>query len=89
VGTSRRRWSRWPLFTRDVRFSGARRSLEGLTSIHSAEAAGNRVVVRYSGTEPLLRILVEGPASPGGEGAPDAGQGPAAWVERIAQEFQS
>ena len=53
-------WSRWPVQKTNIRFSGARIPLERLTTRAAAEAAGNRTVVRYSGTEPKLRILVEG-----------------------------
>jgi len=53
-------WSRWPVEKTNIRFSGPRVPLERLTTRQEAEAAGNRTVVRYSGTEPKLRILVEG-----------------------------
>ena len=63
------RWTRWPQSSCNVRLRGERRPLTGLASVAAAEAAGNRVVVRYSGTEPLLRILVEGPRSPANDPA--------------------
>ena len=53
-------WKRWPSAATNVRFRGNRIALEQLSSISLAEAAGHRLVVRYSGTEPKLRILVEG-----------------------------
>ena len=53
-------WKRWPSAATNVRFTGNRIALEQLSSISLAEAAGHRLVVRYSGTEPKLRILVEG-----------------------------
>ena len=53
-------WQRWPSASANVRFTGTRIALEQLSSISRAEAAGHRLVVRYSGTEPKLRILVEG-----------------------------
>ncbi len=71
-------WTRWPQHKRNLRFSGPRRSLDGLESLTALRVAGHRAVVRYSGTEPLLRIMVEGLGS--GDDAP------AAWVERIAAE---
>ena len=48
----------------NLRFTGPRIDLDTLPSIAAARAAGNRLVVRYSGTEPKLRILVEGHAAP-------------------------
>ena len=53
-------WQRWPSAATNVRFTGNRIALEQITSISQAEAAGHRLVVRYSGTEPKLRIHVEG-----------------------------
>ncbi len=78
---TRKDWSRWPVASTSVRFSGPRVALDALTSIRAAENAGNRVVVRYSGTEPLLRILVEGPDTPEG--------GPTPFASAIAQQFRS
>ncbi len=69
-------WQRWAQSSRKVP-SGSRPNLDRLRAVAEAEAAGMRVVVRYSGTEPLLRILVEGPAAP------------EAWAARIADEFAS
>ncbi len=74
-------WARWPLATKDVRFAGPRVPLSQLSAPGAATEAGNRVVVRYSGTEPKLRILVEG------TGQGDAS--PAAWADRIAAEFEA
>jgi len=70
-------WSRWPVVKTNVRFTGDRLDLDTLDSIAAARAAGNRLVVRYSGTEPKLRILVEGQASP------------EAHVQAIADEFRA
>ncbi len=67
-------WSRLPVASRSLRYSGPRRPLEALSTPDDARAAGQRVIIRYSGTEPVLRILVEG------EQADD-------WLSRIAAEF--
>lgn len=67
-------WTRLPTVQTNVRFTGPRRPLETLTQPQAARQAGARVIVRYSGTEPKLRILVEGS---------DA----AAWADRITDEF--
>ena len=64
-----------------MRFDGERPDLETLSSRAAAAEAGNRLVVRYSGTEPKLRILVEGQGS--GTNSPDA------WVARIRAEFEA
>ncbi len=60
-------WKRWPSHQQSVRFkeeqlpNGQKPSLEGWTSVKEAINSGHRVIVRYSGTEPKFRILVEGP----------------------------
>lgn len=54
-------WTRWPQVQHAVRFEGEKQPLETIQSIEQARQAGLRLVVRYSGTEPKLRILVEGP----------------------------
>jgi phosphoglucosamine mutase len=74
-------WTRWPMASANVRFEGPRRPLDELTAKAAAEAAGNRVIVRYSGTEPVVRILVEGTGT--GDAAPSV------WVARIEEEFQT
>ncbi len=67
------RWARWPQALRNVR---SRRALETLRCPQEAREAGNRVLVRYSGTEPLIRVLVEGPD-------------PERWADAIAAEISS
>lgn len=52
-------WERWPVCTQNITIS-KRIDLGTLPSIKKAEESGQRVIVRYSGTEPLLRIMVEG-----------------------------
>jgi len=70
-------WTRWPVEKTNIRFRGPRVPLSALTTQADAEAAGNRTVVRYSGTEPKLRILVEGMFEP------------AAHVAAIAAQFHA
>lgn len=53
-------WTRWPQASESVRFSGERVPLDDWPSLRAVSEAGNRSVVRYSGTEPKLRVLVEG-----------------------------
>jgi len=74
-------WTRWEQAHRNLRFEGERIDLGCLESVPAARAQGSRVVIRYSGTEPLLRIMVEGIGT--------GRSSPAAWVQRIAEEFSS
>lgn len=69
-------WRRLPTVKRNIRFTGERSPLDTLHAPAAAQEAGMRVIIRYSGTEPVLRILVEG------DGAED-------WLDRIADEFTS
>ena len=48
--------------------------VENLSLLKAAQSSGHRTVVRYSGTEPKLTILVEG-------------HGSKQWTERIKDEF--
>lgn len=73
-------WTRWPQAQASVRFTGSRVPLDGWPSLAAVGAAGNRFVVRYSGTEPKLRILVEGMGT--GDCSPQA------QVAAIAREFE-
>jgi len=69
-------WARWPAAQRSVRHAGPRFDPAALPAVQAAAAAGLRLVVRWSGTEPLLRVLVEGPA----EAHPED------WAARIASD---
>jgi len=66
-------WHRLPQAHRNVRDVTCP---DGLTEITAAEAAGHRVLVRASGTEPVIRVMVEGDA------AED-------WADRIAAALPS
>ena len=74
-------WTRWPSASASIRVEGPQRDLSALASRRVAEADGNRVILRYSGTEPLIRLYVEGR----GEGAAS----PSAWLARIHAELAS
>ena len=74
-------WTRWPQVHHAVRFTGPRVPLDGLQTLDAVRRSGQRAVVRYSGTEPKLRIMVEGM----GSGA----QSPRSLVDEIAREFSA
>lgn len=66
-------WTRWPQARRNVRDVSLDPNLE---AIHLAEAAGHRVLVRASGTEPVVRVMVEGPEAD-------------LWADQIAEALPS
>ncbi|MBM74765.1 MAG: phosphoglucosamine mutase [Proteobacteria bacterium] len=68
------RFKRWPTNQDSIMFSGNKVPIEHMSTPQAAKASGHRTVVRYSGTESKLRILVEGQESE-------------QWVERIKDEF--
>lgn len=67
-------WTRWPAVQKSIRFQGKKLPIEHLATINDAKNDKQRVIVRYSGTEPKIRILVEG-------------QKADYWVEKISTEF--
>ena len=69
-------WRRWPVSKNNISFSGEKIPLSALTQVGQAQKAGQRVIVRYSGTESKLRIMVEG-------------QDAAKWSNKISEEFQT
>ncbi len=68
-------WKRWPTAQANIVFQGERVDLSTLKSIQNAQKHDQRLVVRYSGTEPKLRILVEGDQAE-------------TWCSTIAHEFK-
>ena len=62
-------WKRWPQAKQNVRGVGLDPNLD---AIHSAQESGHRVLVRASGTEPVVRVMVEGPQAE-------------MWTEKIAK----
>lgn len=67
-------WTRWPMVQKNILFEGTKLPLEEISSIYQAMEDKQRVIVRYSGTESKLRILVEG-------------QKAEYWVSKISNEF--
>lgn len=53
-------WDRWPICKQNIRYTGSQIDLNILKSTQAAQKNGQRVIIRYSGTEPVLRIQVEG-----------------------------
>ena len=69
-----RQWERRPQVHQTLRLSQQDPAwIEDLRSVGDAQAAGHRTVVRFSGTEPKLRIMVEGRQA-------------TEWAQRIASE---
>ena len=65
-------WTRWPQAKRNVRDVDLPESLD---EIDAARAAGTRVLVRASGTEPVVRVMVEG-------------EDAEAWADKIARALK-
>jgi len=68
-------WNRLTVMKTNLRFTGNKIDLSLLETPAQATASGHRVVVRYSGTEPLLRIMIEG-------------QNSDVWAKQVATEFK-
>ena len=67
-------WMRWPSLQKSIRFEGEKLPIGDLSTVMDAKNDKQRVIVRYSGTEPKIRILVEG-------------QKAEYWVDQISKEF--